>query len=353
MEKHEPIGVALVGAGYWGPNLIRNFNSLEDCSIQWVCDKKPGRLQFIRERFPEIPLTDDLRQVLSDPRVDAVVLATPVSTHRDLALRALEAGKHVFVEKPLADTTLHAQEIAEAGRAAGRVVAVGHIFVYNPAVVRLREMVREGKIGRLCYAESSRVNLGPPASEVNVIWDLAVHDIAILLDVWGQEPVGITAYGNRYLHPQLIDAAFLHLDFADGSMAQHHVSWLSPERVRRFFVAGSRGSLHFDDMRVEDKLRYIDQGEDSRVGLSDNESKELYYKSGEIKNVELPAGEPLRAECEHFIECIRTGANPHADAFAGVAVVRILEAACDSIANHSTRIMLKEMGAQSKTEEKA
>ncbi len=332
--------MALVGAGYWGPNLIRNFNSLDDCSVHWVCDKKPGRLQFIRERFPEIPLTDDFEVVLSDPRVDAVVLATPVSTHRDLALRAIKAGKHVFVEKPLADTTLHAREIADAGRTAGRVVAVGHIFVYNPAIVRMRELAQAGSIGKLCYAESSRVNLGPPASEVNVIWDLAVHDIAILLDVWNQKPVAVTAFGNRYLHPQLLDAAFLHLDFDDGSMSQHHVSWLSPDKVRRYFVAGSQGSLHFDDMRVQDKLRHIDQGQDTRIGLSDNESKELFYKPGEIKNVALPAEEPLRAECAHFLECIRTGKTPRAGAEEGVAVVQILEAACASIENNSARIAL-------------
>ncbi len=340
MTQKEPLGIALVGAGYWGPNLIRNFNSLDDCIVRWVCDKKPGRLQFIRERFPEIPLTDDFDAALSDPRVDAVVLATPVSTHRDLALRALDAGKHILVEKPLADTTARAQEIADAGRAAQRVVAVGHIFVYNPAIVRMAELVHDGALGKLCYAESARVNLGPPASEVNVIWDLAVHDVAILLEVWKQKPAAVTAFGKRYLHPHLIDAAFLHIHFADGSMAQHHVSWLSPEKVRRFMAAGSQGSLHFDDARAQEKLRYIDQGEDSRVGLGDNESKELYYKPGEIRNVELPAAEPLRAECAHFLECIRAGTPPRAGAAEGVAVVQILEAACASIENDSARIAL-------------
>ncbi len=340
MAQDEPLGIALVGAGYWGPNLIRNFNALDDCFVCWVCDKKPGRLQFIHERFPHLPLTDNFDTVLADPRVNALVLATPVSTHRDLALRALEAGKHVFVEKPLADTTQRAQEIADAGRAAKRVVAVGHIFVYNPAIVRMGELVHAGAIGKLCYAESSRVNLGPPASEVNVIWDLAVHDIAILLDVWRQKPIAVTAFGNRYLHPHLIDAAFLHIHFADGSMAQHHVSWLSPDKVRRFFVAGTLGSLHFDDMQPQAKLRHIDQGQDSRIGLSDTESKELFYKPGEIKTVALPADEPLRAECAHFLECIRTGTKPRAGADEGVAVVQILEAACASIENHSARVEL-------------
>jgi len=340
VTKREPLGIALIGAGYWGPNLIRNFASLDDCVVRWVCDKKPGRRQFIHERFPEIPLTDDFDAVLADARVDAVALATPVSTHRDLALRALAAGKHIFVEKPLADTTARAQEIADAGRAAQRVVAVGHIFVYNPAIARMRELVHAGALGKLCYAESSRVNLGPPASEVNVIWDLAVHDLAILLEVWQQKPLAVTAFGERYLHPRLIDAAFLHIHFDDGRMSQHHVSWLSPDKTRRFFVAGSHGSLHFDDTRTLDKLRYIDRGQDSRIGLSDNENKELFYKPGEIKNVELSTAEPLRVECAHFLECIRTGNKPRAGAAEGVAVVQILEAAGVSIENNSARVTL-------------
>lgn len=340
MVSLAPLQVAVIGAGYWGPNLIRNFNALDDSQVRWVCDRKAGRLQYIRERFPQLPLTDDWERVLSDPDVDAVAIATPVSTHRALAIAALRAGKHVFVEKPLAEQTASAQEIARVAEETGRVLAVGHIFVYHPAVAAMYELIAAGRIGRLCYAESSRVNLGPPASEVNVIWDLAVHDVAVLLYLWQQEPVEVTAFGNRYKHGSLLDAAFLNVRFADGSMAQHHVGWLTPEKQRRLFVAGTKGSLVFDDTLSEGKLRYIDQGEDSRIGLGDEESKELFYRPVQARSIELPSEEPLRAECRHFLECIRTGKRPRADGSAGVAVVRVLEAANESIEQGSIAVPL-------------
>ncbi|MBI2939602.1 MAG: Gfo/Idh/MocA family oxidoreductase [Chloroflexi bacterium] len=339
-EDTGKVGVAVVGAGYWGPNHVRTFDSLPDCQLRWVCDQKPGRLQFIRERFPHVPLTDDYAAVLRDPAVEAVVIATPVSTHRDLALAALGAGKHVLAEKPLAGSAAQAEEIVRAGREAGRLVAVGHIFVFNPAVTRMKELIAGGQIGRLCYVESSRVNLGPPASEVNVVWDLAVHDVAILLHLWDQRPIEVTAYGSRYVHPTLVDVAFLHLRFADGGMAMHHVGWLSPEKVRRFVVAGTHGSLAFDDTRAADRLRLTDRGVDSRVGTRDDEASALYYRPGEVLVVDLPAVEPLRVECQHFLDCVRRGEAPRSDGEAGLRVVRVLEAADESIRRGSVPVRL-------------
>lgn len=340
MRAPSNLGVAIVGAGYWGPNLIRNFDTIDGCHVSWVCDKQPGRLKFVRERYPHLTITDDFENVLRDPKTDAVVIATPVATHYKLAMAALEAGKHVLVEKPFADNSTHARDITQVAKDARRVLAVGHLFVYHPAIARIRELIQSGKIGRLCYLESSRVNLGPPASEVNVVWDLAVHDVAILLYLWDQTPVQVTAYGGRYLHGALVDVAFLMLCFADGSMAQHHVSWLSPEKVRRVFVAGTTGSFKFDDTMPEGKLRHIGQGEDSRIDLDIHESKELYYKPGQTSALDFPMLEPLRVECEQFLICIRDGTRPRADGGAGVAVVRILEAANESIECGSVPIQL-------------
>jgi len=204
----------------------------------------------------------------------------------------------------------------------------------------MKELVQEGKIGSLCYAESSRVNLGPPASEVDVIWDLATHDLSITYYLWGRLPVEVVAYGRRFLHPTLIDAAFLHLHFDDGSMAVHHVSWLSPEKVRRYFVAGRDGSFVFDDTLVDGKLRQIDQGIDSRVGLKDDEVKDLFYRPGSVSHPELQSIEPLYSSCGEFLSSIRSGAIPRADAEAGVAVVRMLEAAEESIAEGSSPVVL-------------
>jgi predicted dehydrogenase len=255
-------------------------------------------------------------------------------------MAALQAGKHVMIEKPLTDTSNRAQELVDMARQTGRVLAVDHLFVYNPAIAKMVELAHAGEVERLCYAESSRVNLGPPASEVDVIWDLATHDLSITYALWGRLPSEITAYGRRFLHPTLIDVAFLHLRFDDDSLAVHHVSWLSPEKVRRYFLAGTQGSFVFDDTVAEEKLRQIDQGVDSRVGLKDDEVKDLFYKPGVVRHPVLEPVEPLAASCGDFVRCVRTGETPRADGRAGLAVVRMLEAAERSIAAGSQPVRL-------------
>ena len=251
------ISVAVVGAGYWGPNLIRNFSELDTCKVSWVCDRKEGRRRYVQEQFPGIPVTDKLDQVLTDAHIDAVVVATPVSTHHSIALEALRAGKHVWIEKPLAHTVSAAKEIVLEAKARGLVLATDHLFVYNPAIAKAKEIISQGDIGELCYAESGRVNLGPPASEVDVVWDLATHDLAITYYLWERSPVELVAYGHRFKHPELIDVAFIHLHFEDGTTAVHHVSWLCPEKTRRYFVAGRKGSLMFDDTQEEKRFHLI------------------------------------------------------------------------------------------------
>jgi len=336
-----PIGVAVVGAGYWGPNLIRTFLGLPDCEVRWVCDRKPGRLRFVQSQWPQLATTDDYGKVLADPTVAAVVIATPVPTHFDLATAAARAGKHLLVEKPLTRTSDEAQRLRDMAETRRLVLAAGHIFAYHPAVVAMKAGIAAGQIGDLRYAESGRVNLGPPASEVDVIWDLAVHDVSILLHLWERPPCAVTAFGRKYVHPTLVDVAFLHVEFEDGSMAQHHVSWLSPEKVRRFFVAGTKGSFRFDDTVTDGKLRRVDQGIDSRIGLKDDDVKELYYKPGEVTTPVLGTSQPLQVECQAFLDCIRRGGSPAADGAAGVAVVKVLEAAERSIGEGSRRVVLR------------
>jgi predicted dehydrogenase len=338
----ERLRVGVVGAGYWGPNVIRTFASLPDCEVAYVCDQRPGRLQYIAERFPDLRLTQSYDDLLADRALDAVAVVTPVSTHRALAEAALRAGKHVLVEKPLAHSSADAQAMVQAAERAGRVLATGHIFVYHPAIVRLRQAVEDGELGALCYAESGRVNLGPPASEVDVVWDLAVHDVSILLSLLVREPAEVQAEGRRYLHPSLTDVAFLTLRFADGFVSQHHVSWLSPMRVRRFFVAGTGGAATFDDTLTEGRLALSDRGEDSRTGTGASEAKDLFYRAGEVRTPELSTIPPLTAECAHFLDCIRTGRTPDADGRAGLAVVRVLEAAQRSIAAGGRAVRLED-----------
>ena len=327
------VRIAILGAGYWGPNLIRTFLGLPDCSVAYVCDRRPGRLQYVAERFPGVPVTDDYEEVLADARVDAVAIATPVLTHRDVAERALRAGKHVFVEKPLARTAEEAASIVALAERAGRVLATGHVFVYHSAIVRLREAVQAGELGRLCYAASDRVNPGPPNAQVDVVWDMGVHDVTIALSLAGCEPDEVVAEGHRYVHPTLVDAAFVTLRFADGFVSQHHVSWLSPMKIRRMFVAGTEGSAVFDDMREDARLLLSDRGEDSRIDASDTDVRDLFYAPGQVRVPELSTTPPLTAECAHFLDCIRTGRTPHADGRAGLAAVRVLEAVERSIAS--------------------
>jgi len=326
------VRVAVVGAGYWGPNLVRNLISLEAVELTGVVDQRPGRLEYVRQKFGDVPVYAESHTLITDSITDAIVLATPVSSHADLAIRALEAGKHVFIEKPMARSVAECDAILEAAARAGRRVAVGHVFLHHPAVEAMRVAIAEGRIGRPCYCESARVNLGPPATEVSVLWDLLPHDLSILLDLAASPPLAVTAFGRNFVHPSLVDVAFVHVAFADGTFAQHHVSWLSPERVRRFFVAGARGSLLFNDAVAEGKLRFVDQGVDSRVGAKDGDAKELFYRPGEVRELALGPGEPLARECAAFIGAVRENAPLRNDGLSGRAVIALVEAAEQSIA---------------------
>jgi predicted dehydrogenase len=333
------VNLAVVGAGYWGPNLVRNFLEISDCAVLWICDEKKGRLKYVQDRWPHIPVTSDFKTVINDPRVDAVVLATPMTTHHALGIAALNQDKHVFIEKPLATSSVDAGELVELANKRGLIIATGHLFVFHPAVSTMRTLLENDSIGALCYAESSRVNLGPPNARDNVIWDLAVHDISILLHLWRKKAIEVNAVGRRFRHPRLIDTAFINVKFEDDTFSQHHVSWLSPDKIRRFFVAGAKGVLSFDDTAMT-KLKVIGLGEDSRVGLKDDEVKDLYYKPDKIHAPEIKAAEPLRVECEHFVSCVKDEIQPVANGESGLAVVKILEAAQNSIIRNSIPIAL-------------
>jgi len=337
------IGVGIVGVGYWGPNLVRSFLSLPDCKLVRACDAKAGRLRYIQERFPQVEVTADYEDLLRDPRLDAICVVTPVSGHRDPAIRALESGRHVFVEKPLAADSRQALEIVESAARHDRVLATGHLFVYHPGIVRLRQEMEALALGQLCYMESERVNLGPPASEVSVIWDLAVHDVSIALYLASGQPVEVVAYGRRYVHPSLLDMALLVVRYSDDVLSHHHVSWLSPHKIRRFFAAGTEGSALFDLTQGPQTLTLFDKGFDSRIGAGDNEVVELQYGTGQVRVADLPPTEPLKAECQHFLECIKEGRAPRADGLAGLRVVQILEAAERSVALGSQPVALAQM----------
>jgi len=339
--------VAVVGIGYWGPNILRSLLSSSRCCVAWACDQKPGRLKFIKENFPTVPITDDYREVIEDPSVKAIFLATPVSTHYDLARAALEADKHVFIEKPLTVNTTLGRNLVGLAHDKGKILFSGHVFVYHPAVTAMKRIIKEGKLGRFCYVESSRVNSGPPATEVDVLWDLAAHDVSIVLHLLEMSPVEVSAHAARYLHSRLWDVAFIRLRFTGGIFSEHHISWLSPQKTRRFSVYGSEGSMIFDDTAEKEKLRVFGRGIDTRIGNTDTDAKELFYAPGQVSVLELPAEQPLLLECEHFLDCISNGVNPITDGRLGLAVTEVLEAAKHSADMQSSPVEIHELSLAS------
>jgi predicted dehydrogenase len=326
------INVGVLGAGYWGPKHIRNYSELPGANMAMVSDLSAERLAGIKAQYPSIETTTRYREMLESPAIDAVVVATPVSTHARLAREALEAGKHVMVEKPLARTSQECRDLIDLAAERDRVLMVGHTFLYNPAVGVLRDIVQSGEIGDVYYVHAQRLNLGLFQRDINVIWDLAPHDLSILMYVLGEQPVAIGARGTDYVQPGIEDVAHLDVTFASRVRASVHVSWLDPDKVRRITVVGSKKMVVYDDVETKEKLRIYDKGVDRqpRDGSSFGEFQ-LSYRSGEISIPVIAADEPLRLECQHFLDCCLSGAQPLTDGEQGFQVVRQLEVAQSSL----------------------
>jgi predicted dehydrogenase len=318
----DKVRVGVVGLGYWGPNLARNFAAIEGCELAWLCDASTSARERLRLAFPTARATGDLGDLLDDPSLDAVVLATPVSTHAELAVKVAQAGKHCFVEKPLALAAADAQRAEQAARRAGTVLMVGHLLEYHPAVARLKELVDSGELGSLYYVYGNRVNLGKLRAEENALWSLGAHDVSVALHLIGEEPVECSAHGESYLRKGVEDVVFCYLRFPSGLLAHLHLSWLDPHKERRITVVGSKRMATFDDMRTEGKLTVYDKGFDE----DSSSYGEYITRAGESFSPRISNAEPLRLECEHFLECVRTGATPRSDGRSGVRVVRVLEA---------------------------
>ncbi len=316
-----PLRVAVAGLGYWGPNLARNLAALDDVEVAWLVDPDPERIARAAPGHPAARRAASLEAPLADPAVDAVVLATPVATHADLAVAVLEAGRHCFVEKPLARSAADAERAVAAARAAGRVLMVGHLLSYHPGVVKLADLAASGELGEIRYLYGNRLNLGKARAEENALWSLGAHDVSVLLQLAGEEPSEVSARGESYLRPGVEDVVFCYLRFPSGLAAHLHLSWLDPHKERRFTVVGSRRMATFDDMRAEAKVTVYDKGLDEDV----RSWGEYVARSGDIWSPRIPATEPLRLECEHFVACVREGRTPRSDGESGLRVVRVLE----------------------------
>jgi predicted dehydrogenase len=321
MTTERPLRVAVAGLGYWGPNIARNLAALPDVELAWCCDAVEQNRARAAAMFPHTRFTGDLDEVLADDSVDAVALATPVPTHPALAVRVLEAGKHCFVEKPMAQSAVDAEAVVAAARAADRTLMVGHLLEYHPGVMKLKELIDGGELGRTLYIYGNRLNLGKLRADENALWSLGAHDVSVLLRLAGEEPYEVEARGESYMREGVEDVVFCFLRFPSGLAAHLHLSWLDPHKERRFTVVGESRMATFDDMALEGKITVYDKGFDEQT----NSYGEYITRSGDIWSPRISNVEPLRTEIQHFVDCIRTGATPISDGAAGLRVVRVLE----------------------------
>jgi predicted dehydrogenase len=332
--------VAQLGCGYWGPNLLRNFSSVPNCRVKYVVDSSPERRSFVEANFPRTSATVSPKVVLEDPEVQGVIIATPAATHFQLAKEALLAGKHVFVEKPLASTVAEVDELARVAKERKLVVMAGHTFIYNAAVIYVKKLIDAGELGEVRYVYSQRLNLGRIRSDIDALWNFAPHDISIIQYWLGDpNPISVSRQGMDYMQDGVDDVVFLNLVYPRKIMANIHVSWLDPQKVRKMIVVGSRKMVVYDDV-ADDKIAIYDKGIDKKAVLGENmdfdhpQPAQFNYRSGDILLPQVRFVEPLRVEAEHFINCVNTGRTPFTGIDHARSVVSILERARSNNGSH-------------------
>jgi len=335
------VGIGVVGYGYWGPNLVRNFNSAPGARVVAVCDQSPQRRAQVEALYPAVKTYADVESMLTDPKLDAVAIATPVSTHFKLSLAALKAGKHVFVEKPMTTTSAEAQQLIDEASQRKLTLMVDHTFVYTSVVQKIKSLVQDNSLGKLYYYDSVRVNLGLFQHDVNVLWDLAVHDLSIMDFILGTAPKMIAATGVASVAGQPESLAYLTCFFDNDLLAHFHVNWLAPVKVRRTMIGGSEKMIEWDDMQLSEKLRVYDKGITVNPTAENVLQLKIGYRAGDMWAPHVPNVEALQVEARHFVECIEQSKRPTTDGEAGLRVVRILEAASESMKRHGQPIEIK------------
>jgi predicted dehydrogenase len=325
------ITLAQVGAGAWGQNHIRIFSSFKDCHLKMCCDKKREVLEKIRATYKQkLKLTEDFGDILEDKKIDAVVIASSAPTHAELAIKALSSGKHVFIEKPLALNLQDGERIVEMAHKFKRILMVGHLLLYHPAVLKLKDYIQSGELGKIFYLYSIRVNLGRIRDEENVLWSLTSHDISVVLFLMEDIPVEVTTKGESYLREGIEDVVFATLKFKNNILAQIHASWLDPHKMRKFTVVGSKKMAVFDDMQPSEKIRLYDKGVDRKVDYQ-TYAEYLALRNGDINIPSINMKEPLQIECQHFLDCIRNNSQPLSSGENGLKTLKVLEAAQSSL----------------------
>ncbi|MDE3179603.1 MAG: Gfo/Idh/MocA family oxidoreductase [Acidobacteriota bacterium] len=333
------IKAAVIGYGYWGPNLVRNLAQVDEVEVGWCADQRADRRALAQKQYPAMRVSENADALFEDPAVNAIVIATPVGTHFDLAKRALESGKHVLVEKPMTSKVAESEELIELARKNDRVLMVDHTFVYTGAVRKMKEIIDVGELGDLYYFDSVRVNLGLIQHDIDVLWDLAPHDLSILAHLIKEQPKYVSAVGSGHTGNGLADVAYMTVCFENDFIAHFHVNWLSPVKIRQTLIGGSRRMLVYDDMEPSEKIRVYDRG--VRVTTREGIYNTLIdYRMGDMWAPKIELREALSAECRHFIDCIRFNKVPQSSGESGLAVVKLLEAASKSLAAGGERVQV-------------
>jgi len=335
------MNVALIGAGYWGPNLARVFFELPGCHLHTICEKRKDRLDSISVSFPNINKTQDYKILLRNPELEAIAIATEAQYHYEIAKECLLSGKHVLVEKPLALNSHECKDLIGTAKAKNRILMVGHLLEYHPAVGKLKELIDSEEIGRIYYIYSQRVNLGEIRRYENALWSFGPHDVSVILYLLGEEPESVNALGESYLQENIEDVVFVNLHFKDKRMAQVHISWLDPHKIRKTTIVGSKKMVVFDDMESSEKIKIYDKGADS-PGKYVSYGDSITLRIGDISIPKVDMKEPLKVECQHFLGCIKENKSPLSDGADGLRVVRVLEAAQKSMENYGALVKLEE-----------
>jgi predicted dehydrogenase len=340
-----PTTIGVIGCGYWGPNLLRNFSENEDARLRWMCDLDTKRLETFGRRYPSAKTTTDYRQLLADPQLDAVTIATPVSTHFNFAREALEAGKHVLVEKPFTANVREAETLIELAERERLTLMVDHTFIYTGAVRKIKEIVAGGELGELLYFDSTRINLGLFQRDINVVWDLAPHDLAIMDFIIDRQPLAVTATGSCHVERGIENIAYVMLRFPNEFIAHFHFNWLSPVKIRRTLIAGSRKMVVYDDIEPTEKVRVYDKGvmvtrSEEAADKEDAYRTLVNYRTGDVWVPKIDPTEALHYVCREFLSAIAEKRPPLTDGHSGLRVVRLLQAAQQSISQDGRPIKL-------------
>lgn len=333
------VGIGVVGYGYWGPNIVRNFQSARYGSVKCICDTRPKSIERAKSNHPDIRVTTDFDTLLSDPEISAVAIVTPVQTHYALAKRALMKGKHVFVEKPFTQSAAQAEELIEMADESQLKIMVDHTFLFTPAVRKIKELIDQGVLGPLYYYDSMRVNLGLFQSDVNVIWDLAAHDLSIMQYILPKNPEAVVAAGQRHVNG-VEDVAYIMIYFPDNVIAHFNVNWLSPVKVRTTLIGGTKKMLVWNDLEADEKIKVYDKGVSTDSGGDGLYDMLVSYRMGDVWTPRLEQVEALRLETQYFFECIEKNETPFNDGIAGLRVVRMLEAANESLKKRGGAVYL-------------